>query len=269
MFEVEKIVSFDDPRLDPYRDLKRQWNRHEEEIFIADGEKVVRRLLESPVTILSLLLSERWLESLSPLLQNRPENIQVFLAEKPVIEQLVGYSFAQGVLAVAKVPEPASLEKVLAESSRPQFFVALDGVNNAENIGLMVRNCAAFGAQALIIGETSCPPYLRRAVRSSMGTIFKLPQVQTPDLVKTLAELRSKGIRCVAAHPHSNGKTIYQTDFTQDCCIVFGHEGSGVSEAVQKACDECVAIPMRSEVDSLNVGSAAAVFLFEVNRQRS
>jgi tRNA G18 (ribose-2'-O)-methylase SpoU len=118
-----------------------------------------------------------------------------------------------------------------------------------------------------------------------MGTILQLPVIElaklgqrhqfiakphTTDLtlVECLKDLRARGVRCLAAHPHAKGRTLSQADFSGDCCIVFGSEGDGISASVLEACDEMVAIPMPPTVDSLNVGAAAAVFLYEVNRQR-
>ena len=131
-----------------------------------------------------------------------------------------------------------------------------------------MRNCVAFGVSALIAGETCCNPFLRRTVRNSMGALFKLPVLESTNLAQTLRELRAHGIRCVAAHPHTDKMVLSQTDFTGDCCVVFGSEGHGISKEVLAACDEAVAIPMANEVDSLNVSMAAAVFLYEANRQR-
>ena len=93
--------------------------------------------------------------------------------------------------------------------------------------------------------------------------------VETPALVTTILELKAKGIRCVAAHPHVNGRTIAAVDLASDCCIVFGSEGYGLSPAILAACDEAASIPMPEGVDSLNVSSAAAVFLYEAGRQRA
>ena len=83
-----------------------------------------------------------------------------------------------------------------------------------------------------------------------------------------MKELRARGVRCIAAHPHTDKKFLSQADFSGDCCIVFGSEGDGIPPAVLEACDEAVAIPMPPAVDSLNVGAAAAVFLYEVARQQ-
>jgi tRNA G18 (ribose-2'-O)-methylase SpoU len=101
-----------------------------------------------------------------------------------------------------------------------------------------------------------------------MGTVFQLPIVECAGLVSTLQDLRSRGIRCIAAHPQVSGKTPAQCNLAENCCLVFGSEGYGLAPATLAACDEAVAIPMASEIDSLNVSSAAAVFLYEANRQR-
>jgi tRNA G18 (ribose-2'-O)-methylase SpoU len=285
MFHARKIESFDLPELQPYATMRRSRDHEQQGIFVAEGTKVVRRLLESDFMVLSVVLPESWLADFQPLLEKRPEDVTVYLAEKKLLESLIGFSMFQGVLAVGKIPAPVSLEKILEHSRRPRLFVAVDALTNAENLGALARNCVAFGAQGLIVGETSSSPFLRRAVRNSMGTILQLPVVElarlgqwrkagvpshTTDLtlVECLKEFRARGIRCIAAHPHTEKKVLSQADFRGDCCIVFGSEGDGISPSVLAACDEAVAIPMPPNVDSLNVGAAAAVFLYEVNRQR-
>jgi len=214
-------------------------------------------------------LPEKWLEELRPRLEGRPEQVQVFVAEKALLETLTGFSMYQGLLAVGQIPGRRSLTEILSNSPQPRLLVAADGLTSAENLGALVRNCAAFGAHALLMGETSTDPFLRRAVRSSMGAVFELPIVETGSLAGDLRRLSALGIRGIAAHPHVQGRTVEQADFRTDCCIVFGSEGYGLSPAVLAACHDAVAIPMSDTVDSLNVGSAAAVFLYEANRQRS
>jgi tRNA G18 (ribose-2'-O)-methylase SpoU len=286
MFHVQKISSFNAPELQPYATLRRPLEHRQQGIFVAESEKVVRRLLESNLTVVSVVLPEKWLEKYRPLLETRPENVTVYLAEKEVLEKLIGFTMFQGVLAVGKVPPPISLDDIFQKSPKPLLLVAVDEVANAENLGALVRNCVAFGVQALLVGETSSSPYLRRAVRNSMGAIFQLPifEIETvrngdPNLrrddpirqltlAQILRDLRKRGVRCIAAHPHTDKKVLSQADFTKDCCIVFGSEGDGISKSVLENCDEAVAISMTNGVDSLNVGAAAAVFLYEVARQR-
>lgn len=269
MFHVQPIDSLDLPELAPYRTMKRPVEHESKGIFVAESVKVVRRLLESHFQVASVLLPTKWMAEFEPLLRARPEDIPVYVLDnKQVLERLVGFSMFQGVMAVGKIPAPISLADALAASAPPRLLVAVDAVCNAENLGVLVRNCVAFGVQALLVGETSASPFLRRAVRNSMGTIFQLPVVESANLARTLADLRRGGMRCLAAHPAGTGKTIAQADFSRDCCIVLGSEGEGLSAAVLAACDEAVAIPMPPTVDSLNVGNAAAVFLYEANRQR-
>jgi len=271
MFRLKKISALDLPELAPYRTLRRAAEHAARGIFVAEGDKVVRRLLESHFGVVSVLLPEKRVAEFEPLLRARPEKeIPVFaVAKKSVLEELIGFEMFQGVLAIGQIPEVVTLEKILADSPPPRLFAAVDGLTSAENIGLLVRNCAAFGTQALIVGETSSSPFLRRAVRNSMGTIFQLPVVETASLVNALKTLRQNGVRCIAAHPHTENRLLSQTDFTGDCCLVFGSEGNGLLPEVLAACDEAVAIPMAPGVDSLNVGAAAAVFFYEVARQRN
>ena len=269
MIQICPIDTLELPELTPYRTMRRQWEHREQGIFVAEGEKVVRRLLQSELTVVSLLLPEKWLPEYEPLVQARPENIRVYVASKKTLEKLTGFSMFQGLLAVGRIPGQATLERVVDTSARPCLLAAVEGLSNAENVGVLVRNCAALAVQALLVGKSSSSPFLRRAVRSSMGAIFRLPVVEGLDLPQSLQELRSRGVRCIAAHPHAANRALSSAPFAADCCVVFGGEGYGLSKATLEACDEAVAIPMHPDVDSLNVGNAAAVFFYEACRQRN
>jgi len=269
MFTVQKVLSIDIPELSPYRTMRLYVEHRRQGIFVAEGEKVVQRLLESHFLVKSLLIEERWLSGFEPFLKKRQDEIQVYIAEKRELEKLIGFPLFQGALAVGKVPNKASLEETLPNCKSPRLLAAVEGVSNALNMGALVGNCVAFGVQALIVGETCSSPYLRRAVRNSMGAIFHLPIVESGRLVESLKKLREHGIRCVAAHPHTEEKILAKADLTQNCCVLFGNEGYGLSKEALEICDDAVAIPMTPLVDSLNVASASAVFLYEVFRQRN
>jgi tRNA G18 (ribose-2'-O)-methylase SpoU len=270
VLNIVTITSLDRPELMPYRTLRQPVEHFRHGIFVAEGEKVVRRLLESPLELLSALMTPEWLEKYRERLIARPEHIPVFVGEKEMLEKIVGFNLHQGIMALGKIPVPANLHSLLLTTPSPHMFVALEGLTNSENLGVLVRNCAAFGVQAVLVGETSSSPYLRRAVRNSMGTVFTIPIVHCTSLVETLSFLRdTHRFSIIAAHPHAEKQTIHQTDFSGHCCIVFGSEGNGISLQVLAACDGVAAIPMHHSVDSLNVASASAVFLYEVMRQRT
>jgi tRNA G18 (ribose-2'-O)-methylase SpoU len=263
---IQHIESVDLPELEPYRTLRRPVDHHRQGLFVAEGEKVVRRLLESDLTVRSVLMTPEWFETYKHLLQARP--VEVFLAPKNQVETIVGFTLHQGIMGLGQVPPERTPSEILASSPRPHLLVAIDGLTNSENIGIVVRNCTAFGVHALIVGETSSSPYLRRAVRNSMGAVFKLPVLHAASLVESLSELRSKfGLRILAAHPPGS-RLLTSADLQSDCCLVLGSEGEGISSSVLKLCDATLSIKMKNEVDSLNVGSASAVFLFELVRQR-
>jgi tRNA G18 (ribose-2'-O)-methylase SpoU len=270
MLNIVSLSSLDSPELVPYRTLRQSVEHFRRGIFVAEGEKVVRRLLESPLELLSLLMTPEWLEVYRAHIAERPEQVPVFVGTKEILEKIVGFNLHQGIMALGKIPVAANLDTLLLTTSSPHLFAALEGLTNSENIGVLVRNCAAFGVQAVLVGETSSSPYLRRAVRNSMGTVFTVPIVHCPDLVATLGFLRrTQQFLVVAAHPHAEEHTIHRTDFSRDCCIVFGSEGDGISPPVLAACECASAIPMYQGIDSLNVASASAVFLYEVLRQRT
>lgn len=268
MISYERITTLDPVELQPYRTMRWDFDHRRQGIFVAEGEKVVRRLLESQLTVVSLLLPEKWAKSYEPLLARRLEDIRVFIAEKKLLERLTGFSMYQGIHGIGRIPSPRSAGEILASARKPWLLAAVDGLTNAENVGGLVRNCAAFGVDALIVGETCSSPWIRRAVRSSMGTVFRLPVIEAGNLAAALRDLRSRGVRCVAAHPRDQLTPLSKARLDTDCCLVFGSEGDGISAPVLEACGEAVAIPMPPDVDSLNVGAAAAVFFYETRRQR-
>ncbi len=265
---IQPVNDLSDPVLKPYRTLRRRKDLERLRIFVVEGDKVVQRLLESSYPVESLLLTEAWLERLQDLLNRRSEEITVFLADKDQIEEITGFGCYQPIKAVGRIAHPSNLTSVLLASPHPRLFAAFDGISNAENLGVMVRNCAALGAQALIVGETSASPFLTRAIRTSMGAIFRLPAVEVQDLAAALETMGAHGIRCLAAHPSAGGKAPPQVDMRGDICLLFGSEGQGLRPEVLKASADAVAIPMTAGIDSLNVSSATAVMLYEAARQR-
>src|SRR5437764_4652586 len=114
MLIVRHIDSFQDPDLRPYCTMRRQMEQRERGIFVAEGEKVVRRLLESQLTVISVLLPPKWLDQLQTIIEKRPEPIQVYVADKALLETLTGFSLYQGLLAIGTVPPQPKLEHVLA-----------------------------------------------------------------------------------------------------------------------------------------------------------
>ena len=267
--QIKHIHSLDLPELELYLTLRRVEEHERAGVLVATNSKVVQRLLASRFPVQSLLVTTDWLEKLTPQLRARPEDITVYVADKPLLETITGYKMHQCALAVAKIPPQPSFDTLLATSPQPMLLAAVEGIASAENLGAIVRSCAAFGAHFLIVGETCGSPFQRRAVSGSMGSIFEQPVVHVDNLVEKLTALRAQGVRCLAAHPRPGAKKLTAVDLRDDCCLVFGAEGPGLTKAVLAACDDMVEIPMPSHMNSLNVATCAAVFLYEAMRQRS
>lgn len=258
--------------LQPYRTLRRPIEHFQQGIFVAEGEKVVRRLLDSPLEVVSMLMTPEWYETLSEAgnLKTVTSNhsIKIFLAEKSLLESIVGYNLHQGIMAIGKVPRERTMKEILVSVKKPHLLVALDGLVNAENVGVVVRNCTAFGVDAILVGETSSSPYLRRAVRNSMGAVFQIPVVHVGHLAKTLREFQQHDIKVLGTTPNAR-VTLQQTNLRESICIAFGNEGEGISQNILEVCSDVVSIPMLNGTDSLNVASASAVVLYEVQKQRT
>jgi tRNA G18 (ribose-2'-O)-methylase SpoU len=269
ILHIQTVQALDAPELALYLTLKRVEEHERSGMLVAANLKVVKRLLASRFTVVSALLTPAWLEKLEPQLRARVEaELPIYVAEQKVLETITGYKVHQGALAVAEIPPQPDFETLLLNSPRPLLLAAVEGIASAENLGAVVRSCAAFGVHFLIVGETCGSPFQRRAVQGSMGTIFEQQLVRVENLVETLKLLRSRSVRCLAAHPRPGAKKLSAVDLRGGCCLVFGAEGPGLTASVLAACDDAVEIPMPSHMNSLNVAVAAGVFLYEATRQR-
>ena len=139
MFHLRPISSLDLPELAPYRTMRRPTTEMGDRVFVAEGDKVVRRLLESHFPVVSALLLERWISEMAPLLEARPENIPVYVTTKDCLDEIVGYEMYQGALAVGRFPEPQPLHALFDQATSPRLLVALEELNNAECIRWNVR----------------------------------------------------------------------------------------------------------------------------------
>ena len=256
-----------DPALVPFQTLRRSDGQIPPGCFIGDGRKVVRRMLESRVRIRTVVLTERWLEHFEILLAKRSDpDLRVLVAYREVVDGIIGYKVHQGVMALAEIPSPPEAADLTAAAN--PLLVALDGVADAENVGAIVRTCAAFGVTGLIVGPRTCSPWVRRAVRVSLGGVLSVPVHESADLPATLRSLGEKGVSCYAAHIHGESRTSWETDLAKPSCVVLGGEADGVTAPVIAACRHVIYIPMAPGWDCLNVTASAAALLHEAARVR-
>ena len=242
----------DDPRVAEYRALNDAALRRSIEgdrVCIAEGAFVVERLLRHPPLLRSALVADRRWTTLGPLAdQLARAPMPVYVASQAVMNAIAGFDIHRGVLAAAHRPPPPDLAALLA---RAQVVAVLEGINDHENMGAIFRNAAALGIHALLLDPTCCDPWYRRAIRVSMGTVFDMPHAR----LSSLEQLA--GFTLVALTPRGD-EELRRVDADR-VALVLGAEGPGLSEGALDACEHRMRIPIRADVDSIGVASAAAI----------
>jgi len=263
------ISEYSPSDIEDFRSLKGNGGHFEKGLFIAEGEKVVRKVLESSLEVPAAYMTEDRFNSLQNLFDDRSDRTDgtdIFLASKDEMEQIIGYHLHQGVMLAVRIPKNRELSKAVAEWKPPWMAVALDGIADAENMGAIIRNAAAFGAKAVIVDEKSCNPWLRRSVRVSMGTIVDVEIIRVTDLAIALENIRPiRPIRRIGASLSEESVDLAQVSKEGNVVFVFGSEGWGMRKEVAAACDVLARIPMAEGIDSLNVGVASGIFLYALS----
>ena len=267
--QIIHLTTLDLPELEPYRTLRGKTQHWKDDFLVTEGEKAVRALLASQVDVHSLLMNEAWLSVLDTELNDeRFAATTVYVAPDALMNSIVGFSLHQKLLAIGRRPENPPLQSLSDTRAGRHVHVALEGLADAENMGMIMRNCAAFGVRSVIVGPDSTSPWMRRSVRVSLGNVFSLSVYRSNNLFDTLRQCRSEfGWRVVGTTPRGGTNTIQlQAVKNEQLCLFFGSEASGLSEEALALCDELFTIPMRGGVDSINVANAVAVSLFEATR---
>ncbi|MCE9603582.1 MAG: RNA methyltransferase [Planctomycetia bacterium] len=263
-----RIAELDaDRRLDPYRALKQTNDTARRGLFIAEGDKLVRRLLGSSLRTESVLLSEAYVAELSSIL---PERLPAFVVPDDALRALVGYDFHRGILACGVRPAPLELDTLVSSwniDDRRRTLVVCPDVQDPENLGSIVRIAAGFGIDGILLGPRSADPFSRRVQRVSMGNVYGMPITQLDDIAGAIVRLRrAYGVESWATVLDAEAETLGTRARPTRLAIVFGSEGHGIPADVVAACDRKVIVPMQAGVDSLNVAVAAGIFLYELSK---
>jgi tRNA G18 (ribose-2'-O)-methylase SpoU len=259
---VQTVDDPADPRLADYRDLKERHLNSETGRFVAEGERVVRRLLASGLEVCSLLVTPPRLAALGDALDVGRAPFLVFVAEPSVLDRIAGFHVHRGCLAVGRRPAPGPL------SPRARGVVVLEDLVDVDNLGSIARSAAAFGAGALLLSPRCADPFYRKAIRVSLGAVFDLPITRLPRWPDALDELRVQGFATIAAVVSPDATPLPRFTPPPRWALVLGAEGPGLSPPARAACDHRVTVPMSPSrgADSLNVATAAAVMLYALTR---
>jgi RNA methyltransferase, TrmH family len=194
----------------------------------------------------------------------RREGAQIVEVSGTVLNALSPVNAPTGVVASARRPAVTPEAIVLPA---PALVLAATGLQDPGNAGAIIRSAAAAGATGVILDDSSADPWGWKALRASMGSAFHLPVLRTRTLAQLISDWRSSGIRIAAAVPRQ-GTPMHDVDFTPPTALLLGGEGAGLPEDLISGADARVTIPMRGGIESLNAAVAAAVLLYEAQRQR-
>ena len=262
------IERSDDELLADYRSLNDQGFRRRyegDEVFIAEGYVAIDRLIESGHRVRSVLLApsrvDRFAANAATLEQH---GVPVYVAEREVIAEVVGFDLHRGVIACAERRPHPSLDDLLATARR---IAVLEGLNDAENLGAIARAARAFGIDGLLIDPTCTDPYSRRTVRVSMGEVLGLPIVRVDRWTTVTERLRDAGLETWAMTPAPEADGLWSVPVPDRLAVCLGAEGPGLAPALLVGADRRVRIPIAATVDSLNVAQAAAVTFAALTRK--
>ncbi len=263
----EPITDPDDSRIADYRaltdvELRTRWEPPHG-LFIAEGELVLRRAVRAGYAPRSFLVDAKRVDQLAGV---DTAGAPVYAATQDVLCRATGFHVHRGVLAsFHRRPLPAATD-VLAAARR---VAILEDVNNHTNLGAIFRGAAALGIDGVLLSPSSADPLYRRSVRVSMGEVFAVPYATLAPWPDALAGVRAAGFAVLALTPAAGAVPIQRLSAGHRVrpALLLGAEGTGLSPAALAASDVRVAIPMRRQVDSLNVAAAAAVAFWELGRE--
>jgi len=261
----------EDPRLADFRRLNDQAARREmegDEFFLSEGWMSIERLIDSEHVFRSVLLSPSRVNRFRQYME-RPEleGVPVYVAERHVMGDIVGFDLPRAVLVSASRRPLATVEHLAATTNR---LIVLEALNDDENVGAIARAARAFDFDGVLLSPTCTDPYHRRTVRVSMGEILHMRVARaTPDAwPSTLGTLHAAGFESWAMTPAADAAELWCADVPERLAVVLGAEGPGLTQAVLENATKRVRIPISSAVDSLNVGHAAAITFAAVTRRR-
>lgn len=199
----------------------------------------------------------------------RKKDTIINYVSKERLDQLSETKAHQGVIAQVAAYEYATVEEILAKAEakgEPPFLVLLDNVEDPHNLGAIIRTANLAGAHGVIIPKRRSVGLTSTVAKTSAGAINYTPVAKVTNLVRTIEELKEKGIWFVCAD--MGGESMYRLNLTGPIGMIVGNEGEGVSRLVREACDFTASIPMKGDIDSLNASVAAGVLAYEIVRQR-
>jgi len=269
---IERIQRANDPRVAAYQGVRDGELLRSRGLFVAEGRHIFRRVVEDGrYRVQSVLVNEAAQRELGSTIARLDAEVPVFVSGRDELTAIAGYDVHRGCLALVHRPPATSLDVLLAPAG---MLVVLEGVTNADNVGGVFRNAAAFRAGGVLLSPTCCDPLYRKAIRTSMGATLRVPfaRAASHEWPGVLTRVRAADFTMVALTPREPAETLKAfaaRPRAPRISLIVGTEGAGLSEAAEAAADVRVRIPIDGDVDSLNLAVATGIALYELKTQNS
>ena len=261
---IVPIDALDDPRLEDYRNVPDPVLLRKRGLFVAESRLVVRELLSHQrLNTRSVLATPAAYDSLRDLLTDRTDNLAVYVASHQFLQNIVGFNVHRGCLAIGERPAPVT-DRTLPALTAGRLVVVLERVSNPDNVGSIFRNAAAFGANGVLLSPGCGDPLYRKAIRTSLGATLRIPYGEVDDWPEGLTRLQELGFATMGMtlDPDAVELDALVTDAPTPIALLFGTEGTGLSDEAAALLDYRVRIPIADSVDSLNVATASGIALY-------
>ena len=264
---IIRIDRFDDPRLENYRNVSDAELLRRRNLFVGEGRLVVGRVLAEKYRVVSMLLNNASVRALESSLVELGET-PIYVCDNDEFASMTGFNLHRGCLALAERPAPRTADEIADASG---LILVLEAVTDADNVGSVFRNAAAFAADGVLISPTCCDPLYRKAIRTSMGSTLRVPYARVENWPGSIDKLKRKEFTVVALTPSESALDLgsFARQGGQKIAVLVGSEGAGLSERVVAMADVHLRIPIRREVDSLNLATATGIALYHLTGSRS
>lgn len=261
-----EISSSQNPLIKEIKGLNRKKNRWKNRLFIIEGIKIIEEAIINEIKINHILFSDSFLDSEegSNFYDNIKNRDNIVKVSDSLFNSISDTENPQGIMAICKFNIRNLCDIGHLNESAILF---LDGIQDPGNMGTIIRTADAFNIDGIILGEGCVDPYNLKVVRSTMGSIFRLPLYISDNSIESIIELKNKGFDILATS--LEGGAIYNSDFNKKFLCVIGNEANGVDPRILDMADRCIKIPMPGNAESLNAGVAASIIMYEVMRSRN
>ncbi|MFT6068751.1 MAG: tRNA G18 (ribose-2'-O)-methylase SpoU [Bacteriovoracaceae bacterium] len=248
----ELISDHTDSRIKKFLGLK---GIDKDEYIIGEGFKIVEKM-NSVLEVTELLTSESIYNENPSFFENISGKI--YLAENKFISDHVGYKFHQGVFAIASHPGYRALDTINGET------LVLNNLDNAENVGAIIRSATGLGFKNILMDMRSCSPFLKRSIRVSMGNVFFANLFRVKSLIESFELMKKKGYQILSA-ANEEGAVDYRSIVKKNSniAVIIGNEGNGIEENIKKASTGLIKIPVLENVEHINAAAAGAILMSE------